>query len=178
MDCFLGEIHMFGGTFAPMGWVFCDGSLLDIGQNSALFTLLGTTYGGDGITTFAVPDLRGRLAMGCGQGPGLTSRALGDLAGAETVQLTSGQMPAHTHLAAAYDGPANADGPAGSVLAQGQNLNQNSPVATYGTGATGLAYLAPNSLGSVGVGQPFAILQPTLNVNYIIATEGIYPSFN
>src|SRR6185503_14662217 len=114
---FIGEIIMFAGNFAPRGWAFCEGQLLSIAQNSALFSILGTTYGGDGQTTFALPDLRGRAPMQWGQGPGLTPRFLGESSGAENVTLISTQMPAHTHALNASGAQGDAPTPSGTVNA-------------------------------------------------------------
>src|SRR5262245_29652358 len=111
MDNYLGEIRLFAGNFAPRGWRFCDGGLLPIAENDALFNLLGTTYGGDGVSTFALPDLRGRVAIGQGTGPGLTNRPLGEPGGTESVTLVLGQCPAHTHQLFATNAPATTASP-------------------------------------------------------------------
>lgn len=164
---FLGEIRMFGGNFAPRGWAFCDGQLLPIAQNTALFSLLGTTYGGDGQSTFGLPDLRGRFPMHEGQGPGLTPRSLGAVAGAEAVTLIASQMPAHNHTVGASTGEANDVIPTNGYLAAG---NQYSASANTS--------LNPAALGVAGGSQPHDNMPPYLVVNFIIALEGIYPSRN
>lgn len=172
---FLGEIRMFGFRRTPNGWQACDGSLLPISQYDALYTLLGTTYGGDGVNTFAVPDLRGRLPIHQGQGPGLNPYVIGQVAGTETVTLTTGQMPAHTHTAVATSGAATSEGPANAPL-----LGSVSGETMYATDITGLSPvpLAPQSVGAGGGGQPHENCMPTLTVQYCIATQGIYPTQN
>ena len=168
MEPFLAQIVMFAGNFAPRGWAYCDGQLLAISQYSALFSLLGTTYGGDGRSTFALPDLRGRLAMHPGNGPGLTPRSLGQRGGSEQNTLTANQMPSHNHALAANE-EANADDPNGSFIA--------------GTGAktfasTGGATMNAASIGNTGGGQSVNNIQPFECVNFIIALQGTYPSRN
>ena len=170
---FLGEIRMFGGNFAPVGWAFCSGQLLPIAQNTALFSLLGTTYGGNGQTTFALPDLRGRVPMSFGQGPGLSPRNLGEAAGSEGVTLLTTQMPSHNHAANGATGNATAPSPQGGVWAQQVDSQ----------GGTGNGYTAapnttmsPQAIGQAGGNQPHDNLQPYLCVNFIIALQGIYPS--
>lgn len=155
---YIGQIILFGGNFAPRGWAQCDGSLIAIAQNTALFSILGTTYGGDGITTFALPDLRGRAPIHYGNGPGLTPRALGEAAGTETVTLTVNQMPAHTHGIAGGTGPNS--GPQRAIEVQ----------------PTSNRVIDPDEVQPAGGSQPFSIMQPYLAVNFIIALEGIYPS--
>src|SRR5262245_64766586 len=115
---FLGEIRMFGGNFAPRGWAFCNGQLLSIAQNTALFSLLGTTYGGDGQTTFALPNLQGRFAMHWGNASGLSPRTLGEVSGTESVTLLTSQLPAHTHPVAAISADGNTESPVGAVWAK------------------------------------------------------------
>jgi microcystin-dependent protein len=172
---YLGEIKMFAGNFAPVGWAFCDGSLLPISQNTALFSLLGTTYGGNGTTTFALPDLRGRLPMDAGTGPNLTARNLGDVGGQETQTLTAAQMPAHTHSAAmAVDSTvASTDRPQNALPARNAS-------ATPSYGKTGNATLASSAVvvSSAGGGQPHPIMPPFVCVNFIIALQGIFPARN
>jgi len=166
MEPFIAQIIMFGGNFAPRGWAFCDGQLLPISSNQALFSILGTTYGGDGRTTFALPDLRGRFAMHPGTGPGLTSRRLGDKAGTESHTLTLNQLPAHNHqmnLASSNEGEATS--PTGNVLAVSDDRNYVS-----GTGT------AMGPTGNSGSGQPVNHMPPFTTVNFIIALQGIFPS--
>lgn len=168
---FLAQIMLFGGNFAPRGWAFCNGQILSISQNTALFSLLGTTFGGNGQTTFALPDLRGRVPIHPGQGPGLSNYSPGQQGGTESNTLTQGQMPAHTHAAAlnASSNPSSDTLPNGNFLAEG-NSYTNTTNAQMNANAV--------SLGVAGGSQPFPILQPYLGVNFIIALEGIFPSRN
>jgi microcystin-dependent protein len=175
---FLATIFMFAGNFAPRGYAFCQGQLLPIAQYSALFSLLGTTYGGDGRTTFALPDLRGRVAQGTGQGPGLSAIALGQQGGSQNVTLTAAQMPSHNHGAtvtihAANDGRPSIDNPSGAVLdsTSGTNLYAVGP-----DGTTMNAGMATAQIANAGGNQPVSILDPFLGINFIIALEGIFPS--
>ncbi len=172
---FLGEIRMFGGNFNPRGWAFCRGQLLPISQNDALFALIGTTYGGDGQVTFALPDLQGRRPVNQGQGPGLpTSYVLGQVGGVETVQLSAAQLPAHTHPLAAVSHAGNSNSPTSNVWAAWSD-NQ------YDTGSTPNTQLAAGTIGfSAGISTPtpHSNLSPSLAVNFIIALEGVFPSRN
>lgn len=166
---FLGMIAIYGFNFAPRGWAMCNGQILPIAQNTALFSLLGTTYGGNGQTTFALPDLRSRWPLHFGQGPGLSSYDLGQSAGTETVTLTGQQIPPHQHTVAASDGDATSNKPEGGVLAQG---NQYTNVAPN-------VQMAPTMIPpSGGGGQPHTNIQPYLAINFCIALEGIFPSRN
>jgi microcystin-dependent protein len=176
MEPLLAEIRMFAGNFAPRGWAFCDGSILSISQNTALFSLLGTTYGGNGQTTFALPDLRGRLPMHPGQGPGLSPRNLGEQGGVESVTLISTQMPAHTHAVNASGQQGDGVVPDGAVWAVSVDPNSGAPLNNYG--ATPTTTMSPQALGVAGGNQPHSNVQPFLCVNFIIALEGIYPSRN
>jgi len=172
---YLGEIRMFAGNFAPRGWALCDGQFLSISSNSALFSLLGTTYGGDGRTTFALPDLRGRAPIHAGQGPGLSNRRLGGKGGAETAVLSASQMPIHSHTVqikadstvATSDKPQNAF-PARNAAATPQ----------YGENPNSTLNSAAVSVGNAGSGQAHLNMQPYITINYIIALQGIYPSRN
>jgi len=160
---YLGEIKMVGFTFAPRGWAFCDGSLLSIASNDALFSLLGTTYGGDGNTTFALPDLRGRIPFHQGN-----SLVLGQPGGSETVTLTANQLPAHAHGLSANSSAGTNSSPAGGFWAQSQ-------LGEYST-TTPSHSMAPAAIGSTGGSQPHDNLPPFLTINFVIALEGIYPS--
>ena len=172
VETFLGEIRMFAGNFAPKGWAFCQGQLLLIAQNQALFALLGTTYGGDGRTTFALPDLRGRAPIGFGQGPGLSYKYLGQQFGTETVTLTTAQMPAHSHTVNAVTSEGNQNLPTNSLPANTKTLDKEySDAASNTTMKSGM-------IGITGSSQPVNISQPSLGVNFIIALQGIYPSRN
>ena len=168
---FLGEIKIFAGNFAPQGWAFCDGQILSVSQNDALFALLGTMYGGDGRTTFALPDLRGRLAIHAGQGPGLTSRRQGGAGGSERVTLSASELASHDHDLRG-GGAANADFPAGHFPgnATGEHwfdVQDSQPLVQMGvrTGSTGAA--SPRAHDNV---MPFTC------INYIIALQGIFPT--
>lgn len=162
---FLGQLMLVPYNFAPKGWAFCAGQVMSIAQNSALFSLLGTTYGGDGITTFALPDLRGRVPLSSGQGPGLSPYQLGQTGGSESVTLLITEIPAHNHLVACYNGDAETSSPVNSLLANS---------TTYASTAD--ATMAPNMIGPSGGSQPHANVQPYLTLNWIIALEGIFPS--
>jgi len=160
---YIGEIRMFAGNFAPVGWAFCNGALVPISDNDALFNLIGTTYGGDGQSTFALPDLQSRLPVHVG--PGF---ALGQVAGAESVTLTTNQIPAHSHVQSASSGQGSASSPAGAVSAA-STLDQ------YSTTAPSLG-LSPSALTSAGGSQPHDNMSPYLVVNFIISLFGIFPS--
>lgn len=166
---FVGEIRIFAGNFAPLGWAFCDGQLLAISQNDALFSLVGTTYGGDGRNTFALPDLRGRVPIHMGSGPGLTPRNIGSRGGSEQVTLTANQLPSHGH-------PIASSGASTSGTAVGNVFGNSSGVANVFAAGSGAATLAPEANVAVGGGQPHNNLMPTQCVNFIIALFGIYPS--
>ena len=165
---FIGQIVMFGGNFNPRSWALCDGQLLPISQNTALFSILGTTYGGDGRTTFALPDLRGRVAMHPGSGPGLSPRRLGEKSGVENVILTTNQIPSHTHSLRVKDDDADQGSPVNNVLANANVYSGAAPDAVMNTGA----------IQNTGGGQQHTNVQPYLCVNYIIALQGIFPSRN
>ncbi len=170
-DPFIAEIRMFAGNFAPTGWAFCDGQLLPIRQNTALFSLLGTTYGGDGKSTFALPDLQGVTPIGHGQGPGLSDVLLGEHLGAATVGLTAEQIPSHTHTArgsTAYGTTGNPSGAVWAVSRQGRATEK-----LYGTGNE--VAMSPGALGATGDGVPHNNLPPYLVVSFIIALQGVFP---
>jgi len=172
-DPFVAEVRIFAGNFAPRNWAFCDGQLLPIAQNTALFSLVGTTYGGDGVSTFALPNLQGRAAMHAGSGPGLTSRSLGENGGAETVTLTAQQLATHQHaLGANQSSGANDDDP-GPTAVPGASVGMN----LYGV-ASNPVDMADGVVDSTGGGQAHNNMQPYLVLNYIIATIGVYPSQN
>ncbi|WP_346857049.1 tail fiber protein [uncultured Draconibacterium sp.] len=177
MDPFIGQIVMFGGNFAPRGWAFCDGQLLSIAQNTALFSILGTTYGGDGRTTFGLPDLRGRVPMHPGNGPGLSSRRLGEKGGVENVTLTTAQLPSHSHTGTgtvqSASGQPDESNPAGMVPASLTNGAEGYAETPNGNmKANGVDLTIANNGGN----QSHTNVQPFQCVNYIIALVGIYPS--
>jgi microcystin-dependent protein len=167
-DPFVGEIRLFAGNFAINGWAFCDGSLLPIAENQALFALLGTTYGGNGEDTFRLPDLRGRVPIHQGQGPGLSRYEIGQTAGAESVTLGLAQYPAHRHTVAASTASGTA-APAGGVLG-------GNSVSVYGTTAPTVTMAAQAIGAAPGGGQPHNNMAPSLGLNYIISLFGIFPS--
>ena len=168
-DPFVGEIRMFGFNFAPQGWAQCNGQLLPIDQNPALFDLLGTTYGGDGRITFALPDMRSRVPVGQGQGPGLSSYAEGQAGGAETVTLAATQMPGHTHPVKASRNPAGSGQPEGRALARSADRIYTAKPDTS-------TVMNADMLGDDGGSQPHDNIQPYLAVNFCIALNGIFPS--
>jgi microcystin-dependent protein len=168
MDPFLGEIRMFGGNYAPQGWALCSGQLMSISQNTALFSLLGTMYGGNGTTTFALPDLRGRIPMNFGQGPGLTDRSQGEMGGEETVTLLSQQMPMHTHVPNAESGAGNNTSPANNYWSGSSRRD-----LTYTPTPT--STMSPDAIRAAGNNQSHDNMQPYLAVSFIIALQGIYP---
>jgi microcystin-dependent protein len=175
-DPFLGQIQAFGFNFAPRGWAMCNGQLMSISQNTALFSLLGTFYGGDGVTTFGLPDLRGRVAVHQGQGPGLSPYVIGQAAGTENVTLLQSQMPAHTHIPNASSNSADQASPAGAIWAA--PLDSQGGAGTGYTKTAANTTMAPNALGIAGGSQPVSIIEPYLCVTFCIATQGIFPSRN
>jgi len=167
-DPFVAEIRIFPFNFAPKGWAFCNGQLLPISQNTALFALLGTVYGGDGKSTFALPDLEGSAAMHPGQGQGLSLRDLGQIGGSETVTLLQSEMPAHTHVMRASEAEALERGPAGQMVAQGVSVGQ---YAVPGP----LVPMAFQALPPAGGSLPHNNMQPYLTLNFNIALQGVFP---
>ena len=179
MEGYIGEIRLFAGNFAPLGWAFCDGTEYSISMYEAPFVILGTTYGGNGQTTFAVPDLRSRIAVGTGTGAGLTNVSLGQAGGSESTVMTTAQMPAHNHPASstigfpAYSDSGDTGSPSGTILGGLQGAYSTQPADTHIAPAT-----TTGSLSVVGSNMPFGIIQPVLAANYIICLEGIFPSRN
>jgi microcystin-dependent protein len=165
---YVGEIRMFGGTFAIAGWAFCDGSLQSISQNPTLFQVIGTTYGGDGVNTFALPDLQGRIPVHQGQGAGLQNYVLGQKGGAETVTLITAQLPAHSHLAMAGSGAAQSS-PANTSWGGVANN-------TYGPGTSANNTMNAGSMGLTGGNQPHDNVLPCLVISFIISLYGVYPT--
>ena len=177
-DPFLGSIALFAGNFAPRGWAFCAGQLLSIAQNTALFSILGTTYGGNGQTTFGLPDLRGRVPVGVGQGPGLSNIVLGEQGGVETVTLLTTQMPTHNHIInGVATGLANNANPTGNAPGIGAGASNNAPVNMYNSG-TPAAAMNAQTCGFAGGNQPHTNVQPYLGMNFVICLFGIFPSRN
>lgn len=176
MDGTIGEIRLFAGNFAPRNWAFCAGQLMSISQNTALFSILGTTYGGNGQTTFALPDLRGRVPVGTGQGPGLSNKDLGQLAGVETVTLSTTQMPAHNHLVNVNSGAGTSGAPNGNFIAGAVDATANA-LPSFATAANANT-LNAGSIANTGGSQPHENMPPYLGLNYIICLFGIFPSRN
>jgi microcystin-dependent protein len=170
-DPFVAEIRIFPFNFAPRGWAWCDGQLLPLSQNTALFSLLGTTYGGDGKSNFALPDLQGRAPMHPGQGPGLSLHDLGETGGSETVTLLESEIPSHSHALNGQGSNSNLNDPAGAVLARpfgGGNLYKTPAGAP-------LVAMADTSLAPAGGDQPHNNLQPYLTCYFCIALQGVFP---
>jgi microcystin-dependent protein len=174
----LATIIMFAGDYAPQGWFLCQGQLLSIAQNQALFSLLGTTYGGNGTTTFALPDLRGRVPIGTGQGAGLTNRVLGEKSGQNTVTLISTNIPVHTHTSAiaipARTDSANTEDPNNAIFA----TPAYNKYVSAGTAPTTTFSNASASVSPIGSNTPINIMRPYLAVQFLICNSGIYPSRN
>jgi microcystin-dependent protein len=165
---FIGEIRIFGGNFAPAGWAFCSGQLMPISENDALFALIGTTYGGDGQTTFALPDLQGRLPMHMGTGPGLSPRTIGESGGMESVTLTTQQIPNHNHAPLAVSGNGNQSTPQGGVWAGvTTSIYTSNPPSTAFSATLG---------GSSGGSQPHDNMMPYLAISFIISLFGVFPT--
>ena len=168
---YVGEIMLFGGNFAVRQWANCDGQLLAVSSNDALFSILGTTYGGDGRTTFGVPDLRGRTPVNAGAGPGLQPVAMGQKYGAETLTLTSATMPSHAHTLPVLNAPGDQRTPSGNILA-GDATNDT----IYAAPSRANAHLAPTQAS--GGGQPINVLDPSLVISIQVAIQGLFPSRN
>lgn len=177
-DAYVGEIRLFAGSYAPDGWHLCDGTVLTVQGNEALFSLIGATYGGNGSTNFALPDLRGRVPIHMGQGTGLTNRAIGQTGGAETVALTTAQLPTHTHNLVASSSPATSTTPGGTL---GLATTTTSGWGLYYAGNTPtadvqIAPMASTAVGVTGNSQPHANMMPSLVLTYIICLLGTYPT--
>jgi microcystin-dependent protein len=170
-DPFVAEIRIFPFNFAPKGWAFCDGQLLPLSQNTALFSLLGTTYGGNGKSNFALPDLQGRAAMHPGQGPGLSLHDLGETGGSETVTLLESEIPAHSHTMMSVGGFAGSNNdPTGGVLAKGDaGLNP------YNPNNANIVMMSPMTIAPAGGDQPHNNMMPYLTLNFCIALQGVFP---
>lgn len=173
-DPFVAEIRILPYTFAPRGWATCDGQLMPISQNTALFSLLGTYYGGDGKTTFALPNLQGSAAMGAGQGPGLSQHDLGETGGSATVTLTVGELPSHSHTMQAFDNSlakANTSTPGNTVVfARANNANPYQPTTNQQ-----LVSMSPQAVAITGQSMPHNNMQPYLVTRFCIALQGVYP---
>ncbi|WP_347986746.1 tail fiber protein [Methylomonas sp. AM2-LC] len=169
-DPFLGEIRIFSGNFAPVGWFLCDGTILPISQYTALFAIIGTTYGGNGVSNFALPDLRGRFPIGQGSGPGLSPVIWGESSGQESVTLLANQMPSHNHQLTASSSAGTTDNPLNAILANGSGSS------IYATGSAPNETLAPTTITNAGGNTPIPIRNPHLGITFIIAYTGIFPS--
>lgn len=168
---FVAEIRIFACNFAPTGWAFCNGQLLPISQNTALFSLLGTTYGGNGQSTFALPDLQGNAPMQPGQGPGLSQRFLGEMGGSETVSLLTSEIPAHSHGLMAQNTPLG-----GTVLPEGNTLSRPASGFLYDSTNPAWVPMAAEALAPVGGAAPHNNMMPYLTLNFCIALQGVFPA--
>ncbi len=175
-EAFLGEIKIFPGNFAPKGYALCNGQLLSISQNTALFSLLGTNFGGDGKSTFALPNLQASFPMNFGDGPGLTPRVIGETGGEAAVSLLTTQIPVHTHGAACNTGGGTTDDPTGAEWAMA-HLGK-APIMSYTANLSSNAAMNTGALAPAGGNQPHNNLVPYLVVNFIIALQGIFPARN
>ncbi len=172
-DQFVSEIRIFAGNFAPTGWALCAGQLMPISQNTALFSLLGTTYGGDGKSTFGLPNLQGAAPLGPGQGPGLSLRDLGEIGGEQTVTLLNSEIPAHSHTAQASTSGGTGS-PAGA--AWGESKLGKTPLATYAASGANNVLMSPQGLSPAGGNLPHNNMPPYLCLTFIIALQGIFPA--
>jgi microcystin-dependent protein len=175
---YVGEIRMAGFNFAPVGWAFCNGQLLAISQNPVLFTLIGTTYGGDGQSTFALPNLQGRIPINQGQGPGLSPYVIGQLAGSETVTLVAAQLPQHGHSLQANADAASTANPTGDYLAQARIPSLPSGGVPVYAPASAAAAMNAGAIAPSGASQPHDNMMPFQCVNFIISLFGVFPTQN
>ena len=169
MDPFVAEIRIFPFNFAPKGWAFCDGQILPLSQNTALFSLLGTTYGGDGKSNFALPDMQGNAPMHPGQGPGLSLHDLGETGGSDTVSLLESEIPSHSHPLMASAQPGEDPQAVGEAFARSVGAN------LYQASNAGLVNMSDNAIAPAGGDQPHNNMQPYLTLNFCIALQGVYP---
>jgi microcystin-dependent protein len=175
-ESYLGEIRIFAGDYAPAGWAICDGRLLDVTSYHDLFTLLGTTYGGDGSTNFAIPDLRGRVPVHAGQGPGLSPYTRGQKGGVEHVELRSPEMPPHNHILYGSTAAATSTDPTGKVVAETVAPDEHTPALAIYTQDAATDPLSPQAIGVGGASRPHGNRPPYVVLSYIIALSGVYPS--
>jgi microcystin-dependent protein len=174
MDPYIGEIRLFAGNFAPRDWALCSGQLMAISQNTALFSILGVQYGGDGKVTFGLPNLNGSVPVGAGAGPGLTPRTVGETGGSAGVTLLTTEMPAHNHIASGVAGNGTTQSPANAAWAQ-YNTSSRPAVHAPLFGATADAVMAPTALAPTGGSQAHNNMQPYLSLNFIICLVGVFP---
>jgi microcystin-dependent protein len=170
MDPFVAEIRIFPFNFAPKGWAFCDGQILPLSQNTALFSLLGTTYGGDGKSNFALPNMQGNVPMHPGQGPGLSLHDLGETGGSDTVSLLESEIPSHSHALRCASDDADLKAPTSSRV-----FARSNPGFMYQSSTAGIQSMSDNALAPAGGDQPHNNLQPYLTLNFCIALQGVYP---
>jgi microcystin-dependent protein len=175
MDAYLGEIRAFGGDYAPANWAFCEGQLLPISANTALFSLLGVNYGGNGTTNFALPDLRGTVPIGQGQGPGLSPRVVGESGGSASVTLLANEMPAHNHLANGVTTGGTSNPPTNQVTWAQPNTGGRHPDPVNLYAPTANTAMSPTALEPAGSSQPHNNMQPFLALRFIICMKGIFP---
>lgn len=171
MDPFVAEIRIFPFNFPPKGWAFCDGQILPLSQNTALFSLLGTTYGGDGKSNFALPNMQGNVPMHPGQGPGLSLHDLGETGGSDTVSLLESEIPSHSHNVMCLAAPANRTNPGGNSFTKASGATP----FKAGTPTPALVPLSDNAVAPAGGDQPHNNMQPYLTLNFCIALQGVYP---
>ena len=174
MDPYIGDIRIFAGNFAPVGWMLCNGALLDVGTYGTLYALIGTTYGGDGASTFALPDLRGRLPVGAGTGAGLTPRVMGEIFGSESVTLLTTQIPSHSHALIANSAASTASGPTNNLFA----ANTADPIYTQLPASPVPQTMNGATVQQAGGSQPHDNIMSSTAINYIICIDGIFPSRN
>jgi microcystin-dependent protein len=175
VEPFVGQITLFPFNFAPRGWASCAGQIIPISQNTALFSLLGTMFGGDGKSNFALPDLRGRVPVGQGQGPGLSNYDIGSVQGVEAVTLLASQAPPHSHPFQAVAAQATTNAPNGALPAQGHGTGRGAPAVNTYAPLTTAVPLASGQVALAGNGQPHNNLEPYLTLNWCIALQGVYP---
>jgi microcystin-dependent protein len=172
-DQFVAEIRIFGFNFAPVGWALCDGQLMPISQNTALFSLLGTNYGGDGKSTFGLPNIQGSAPLQCGQGPGLSLYDIGEVGGESSVTLNMSEIPSHTHLLGCFNGAGNLTSPAGNVWASAKVGKQAENLYSAASGSS--PAMAPQMIAGLGGNAPHNNMPPYLVLNFCIALQGIFP---
>lgn len=175
---FMSAIILWPASFPPKNWAYCQGQIMSIAQNSALFSLLGTTFGGNGQTTFGLPDFRGRTAVGTGQGPGLADIVLGEMTGSNSTTILVNNMPMHTHLVVASNVVGTSDDPTSNIFGKSHVTSTGDSVSIYDLPGTANTTMAPQTIQPAGGSQPISIQNPLLGMNYIIALYGIYPSRN
>ncbi|WNJ19942.1 tail fiber protein [Pontibacter sp. G13] len=171
VEAYIGEIRLFGGNYAPEGWALCNGQILAIQDNPALFSLLSNSYGGNGTTTFGLPNLQGRAPVGSGTGVGLSTRYLGQAYGSDFTVLTVDQLPAHTHVLQAQPNTGDTAAPENALLANTTGLDRE-----YSTDDSNLKEMNESAIGSTGLGKGFPVTQPSMVISYIICLQGIYPT--